>query len=123
MSPDTIRCCEIYRAAVAAGEDTTDVVGQLATWFDVQRPAIWKRLRRGGAIPPYAPKTYGGKGRPIGGGASGYSERRRKASLSRSTNRAAMAAAPRVVRDPCPRCGVRGDLPCKHNRTWLGTSF
>jgi hypothetical protein len=51
MSPDTIRCCEIYRAAVAAGEDTTDVVGQLATWFDVQRPAIWKRLRRGGAVP------------------------------------------------------------------------
>lgn len=28
-----------------------------------------------------------------------------------------------VDRDPCPRCGVRGDFGCSHNRAPLGTSF
>jgi hypothetical protein len=105
MRSDTARCCEIYLTAVAAGEDTTAVVGQLATWFDVQRPAIWKRLRRGGAVPAY--KTLQVR-----------QKRRTKSEVFQ-----ARAEAPRVDRDPCPRCGVRGDLPCKHNRTWLGTSF
>lgn len=27
---------------------------------------------------------------------------------------------PRVERDPCPRCGVRGDIGCRHHRSWTG---
>jgi hypothetical protein len=25
---------------------------------------------------------------------------------------------PKVYRDPCPACGVRGDIPCRHKPAW-----
>lgn len=28
-----------------------------------------------------------------------------------------------VDRDPCPRCGVRGDIGCHHNRAPMGMRF
>lgn len=33
---------------------------------------------------------------------------------------AEMEAKPRVERDPCPRCGVRADVGCRHDRAPLG---
>jgi DNA-binding MarR family transcriptional regulator len=112
---ETRKICERFRDALAAGKTSNEAVGELAALNDVQRPAIWKRLRAGGVIAPYAQQQSGGKGRPIGGGEYGYTERRRGRSLAEAARH-----EPRqdqfVDRDPCPRCGVRGDLGCRHNR-------
>lgn len=116
----TALICTTYRKALAAGEDSTAVVGELAAANDVQRPAIWKALRRGGVLPPYAPKSEHGQGRPIGGGVSGYTELRRANMQSRQTRKIQMDETPRVDRDPCPRCGVRRDFGCNHSRIPLG---
>lgn len=100
----TARTCEMYSAAIACGEAPGDVVGELATMYGVQRPAIWRRLRAGRLLPPY------GSGRRIG-------NPRRKSPTEADDARSAM---PRVDRDPCPRCGVRHDVGCNHSRAPLG---
>lgn len=104
----TALICSTYRKALAAGEDSTAVVGELAAANDVQRPAIWKALRRGGVLPPYAPKSEHGQGR------------RRANTQSWQTRKLQMDETPRVDRDPCPRCGVRRDFGCNHSRIPLG---
>ncbi len=35
---------------------------------------------------------------------------------ARLAEKEAKAESQRVRRDPCPKCGTRGDLPCKHNK-------
>jgi hypothetical protein len=116
----TNRTCEMYSAAVASGEGPSSVVGELAMMYGVQRPAIWKRLRVGGVIPAYRKHTKGGKGRPPGGGTPGYSTGRfAKALAIAEKNRAEIDAIPRVDRDPCPRCGARGDIDCGHSHAPL----
>lgn len=94
--------CAAYRAALAAGEKAEAFVARLARSEGVQRPAIWRRLRSGGALPKYnsTPKKYPYKPK------SEY-----KTHVERTMER--------VDRDPCPRCGVRGDIICGHSRAPL----
>jgi hypothetical protein len=99
--------CAIYSAAIAAGENPSDVVGELASSAGVNRPAIWKRLRAGGIIPPYRNKL-----------ANTRATRRTNLQLAQAARGMA-----RVERDPCPRCGCRGDYPCGHDRTPLRVSI
>lgn len=40
--------------------------------------------------------------------------RRAREALAASVEKDAADAAPRVHRDPCPRCAVRADIGCKH---------
>ena len=120
---DTARTCEIYLKSIAAGEHPSDVVAELATWYGVQRPAIWKRLRQGGVIPPYSPRVAGGKGRPVGGGECGYTQRRLEGRRRHSEINEAKMALPRVDRDPCQRCGVRHDVGCHHTRAPVGMTL
>lgn len=96
--------CDAYRRAVAAGEDIGTFVGRLAASEGVNRPAIWRRLRAGGALPPYQSQAKKYPYKPLG------------------QYRAKSETLPPVVdRDPCPRCGTRGDLNCGHSRVRLGT--
>lgn len=98
------RTCEAYRKAMAAGEDITVFVGRLASTEGVQRPAIWRRLRAGGALPAYRSSGKKYPYKPL----SKYKPRQE-------------VLPPTVNRDPCPRCGVRGDIPCGHSKVRLGT--
>jgi DNA-binding MarR family transcriptional regulator len=123
--PETRRMCEEFRRRIRLGEDEKQIVADLAAQHDVQRPAIWKRLRSGGIVAEYAPRREGGKGRPVGGGVPGYTAERRRKSHDHSEARACVLAArqPPVDRDPCPRCGVRGDVGCGHSRAPLGMTI
>lgn len=96
----------MYRRAIAAGEDVGNFVGRLAKLEGVQRPAIWRRLRAGGALPQYRSSAKKYPYKPL----SQY-----KTHVERKMER--------VDRDPCPRCGVRSDIGCKHQRATLGTVF
>lgn len=113
--------CAKYQAAIARGEKERDVIGYLAAAYDVQRPAIWRNLISGGLKAPYAPRQSGGKGRPHGGGTPGWSARRREAAIAH--RQAQQPTSAPVHRDPCPRCGVRGDVDCGHNKQRIGVSF
>jgi hypothetical protein len=99
--------CDIYRDAIAAGEAQASIIKHLASQYDVQRPAIWKRLRAGGLIPDYGVSD----GKPVGRLAGGVMVDREKRPN----------APPPVFRDPCQRCGARGDYSCGHSKTPLGT--
>lgn len=79
----------------------------IAIQFGVQSPAVYKALRRTGALPPYRirPETKLGGGR-VGRQAAGLGNEKRLEVQDR----------PRVSRDPCFLCGVRGDVGCKHQR-------
>jgi len=107
--PITRETCELYEAAIAAGEAQESVIGYLATKYDVQRPAIWKRLRAGGLIPEYGCHV---DGKPVGRTAAGI---RRAEPV--------IPLAPPVDRDPCPRCGTRHDIGCRHSRAPVGMMF
>lgn len=74
-------------------------VGEMASIMGVQRPAIYSALRRAGLLPPLK------KGTPH--------KTHRKPERGRKSSKE-MMAAPRVVRDPCPRCGTRADIGCSH---------
>lgn len=91
------------------------IVADLASQFDVQRPAVRKALRSGGALPPWNPKRTDGPGRPVGGGEPpdpAALERARVEKLQREQERLdRMRPAPV---EPCGRCGVRADVGCKH---------
>jgi hypothetical protein len=103
----TARTCEMYSVAINAGEEPSMVVGELASMYGVNRPAIWRRLRAGGVLPRY--KT----GHRV----------RSKRHRTPTECEAARLDLPRVDRDPCPRCGVRRDLGCEHNRAPVGMVF
>jgi hypothetical protein len=122
-TPATRNICEDFARSIGNGSTAGEAVAALAALHDVQRPAIWKRLRNGGVIPPYAPRQDGGKGRPAGGGVPGYTAVRRRRSQDHREQQEAKPLPPRIDRDPCPRCGVRGDFGCSHSRAQLGTSF
>lgn len=90
VSGRTFRMCALYERGVE--------VGEIAAEFGVQRPAVWKALRRGGLLPPYKSKASAGRGRP----------RKPKVALAETS--------PIVIvdRDPCLMCGTRGDVGCRH---------
>lgn len=123
-SPHVRTICEFFRRRIREGERPGTAVAELAARHDVQRPAIWKSLRKGGVIAPYAPRQNGGRGRPRGGGEPGYSEQRREKSMAyREAIRIEPRADQYVDRDPCERCGVRHDIGCKHTRAPLGMTL
>jgi hypothetical protein len=93
---------------LANGEHPQDIVGYLAEIDNVQRPAIWRRLIAGGVLPPYKSRS-----KPIA--------RRTWRNLTELEHQ--RQELPRVDRDPCPRCGVRGDVGCGHSRFPLVVSF
>lgn len=104
MDPRTERTCDTYRRALKSGEEPSAIVGYLAQADGVQRPAIWRRLRTGGVLPPY------NEGKPIGRKAAGISDPEKR-----------LFNLPAAVdRDPCQRCGVRHDIGCRHSRAPLG---
>lgn len=101
LNDDTPRLCAAYGRCVSIGGDVTAFIGEWARQLNVQRPAIWRRLRSGGALPPYQPGQK--RGRP--------NKRRMNTVIPEGP------LPPVVRRDPCLRCGARGDLGCKHNTT------
>lgn len=108
------RTCDIFERAVKAGADRSAIVRELAIVEGVQRPAIWRRLRSGGVLPPYSPSGH----------SKSYLDKNlqcRKAAEQRMAARLALESAPRVDRDPCPRCGVRRDVGCGRSLAPLGT--
>lgn len=124
ISEETKAICQAYEALVASGGDVAAFVGEWSAALGIQRPAVWKRLRNGGAIAAYQPRREGGKGRPLGGGVPGYTAQRNEKALAAAEARDATAKkAPRVHRDPCPRCGVRSDIGCEHSQAPLGVLF
>jgi hypothetical protein len=103
MLENTRRTCEQYQRMIALGGDPREIVTGLAAIYCVNRPAIWRRLRTGGVLPPYRSGT----------------------SITRIRRRASEITAdkdkqPRVDRDPCQRCGVRHDIGCRHSQAPLG---
>jgi hypothetical protein len=106
MKPVTKSTCDSYLRQIGLGGDPSEIVSGLACFYQVNRPAIWKRLRMGGALPPYRTKVDIKRGR------------RPRAELN-----ADRASQPRVDRDPCQRCGVRHDIGCKHDRAPVGMTF
>jgi hypothetical protein len=101
--------CQAFIRARASGEEESDIVGYLAEAEGIQRPAIWKRLRQGGALPPYNVRRE----------RSG----RLAAGIKGQSNEPKFNMAQVVDRDPCQRCGARGDYDCGHRRVRLGTQF
>jgi DNA-binding MarR family transcriptional regulator len=123
-SAKTRATCEAFMHAIASGATSREAVADLAARYDVQRPAIWKRLRDGGVISPYASKRDGGQGRPLGGGQAGYTDRRRdKCAALAESRRIEPSPEQFVDRDSCPRCGVRADIGCRHSRAPIGMVF
>lgn len=106
------RVCTAYTEALKRGKNIEQVIGWLAEIEEVGRPAIWKRLRAGGIVSPY--KKGGSGGRPR---APSILPRYKKQD---SGNRRMGSLPPVVSRDPCPRCGVRGDIACGHSKAPLG---
>lgn len=87
LSERTLRICKLY----ATGKHD---IAALARQFGVQRPAIYKALRRGGVLPPYNRREFTPK--PL---------RKPKVEPDESQY---------TQRDSCFYCGVRGDLGCAH---------
>ena len=115
ISERTLAMCAEYERRLAAGQSKTEIVRDLAASHDVQRPAIWKALRAGGAVPPYRPKREGSQGRPIGGGQPGYTaQRQRKAADTAAAAEDKIISARQATIEPCGRCGVRADVGGKH---------
>lgn len=114
LSDQTLHICEVGRNVLASGGDLGVAVAALADKYGVQRPAIYKSLRTGGVLPPYKERKDGGKGRPVGGGVRGYTERRRRTHSEIKSAFEAKAEQLRVNRDPCTYCGVRVDVGCRH---------
>ncbi len=97
-------CAEYQRMLPKLGHAQT--ITTLAELHGVRRGAIEMRIRRGGLLPPYRVGTRIQRTR-----------RQQAESLETANKRQ------RVDRDPCPRCGARGDIGCKHTRSPLGTVF
>lgn len=77
-------------AAMYRNDVDLDIIAAL---FGVQRPAIYKVLRKTGDLPPYKPSAKRPKrGETYGKAITHF----------------------RVDRDPCPRCGIRRDVGCPH---------
>ena len=116
MKERTARMCACFKLGMP--------VQEIANTFGVQRPAVYRALITGGLKEPYKAREEGGSGRPIGGGQRGYTARRAATRIQHAAAqvqaRLAAEAAPRVHRDPCPRCGCRGDVDCGHSRAPLG---
>lgn len=99
-APNYQRNEQIVRAAQSGTTPT-----ELAAEYGVQPPAICKILRRAGInLAPARTPT---------------STQRARVTYDRRTMAEKREQAPIAVdRDPCPQCGVRGDIGCKHKRIW-----
>lgn len=88
--------------AIAADYGRKMPIGMIAEKYDIQRPAVWKALRRAGVLAPYQPRD-GAAAKPK----PSPPQPIRKMSPDDIARRV-------VSRDPCRRCGVRGDIGCIH---------
>lgn len=88
-----------FRNLLATGQEASEAIYFLATFYGVARPAIRSRLRRAGILPSCKPRRQSVHPQNIG--AIPGDE----------------IIARRVNRDPCPRCGSRRDKGCKHRPT------
>lgn len=75
--------------------------------FMATHPAGWAGM---------LPLTHANGTRPVERASSPAARRRIVEAQRRLAAKEAADAAPRVYRDPCPRCGVRGDIGCGHSR-------
>lgn len=80
---------------------------QIATRIGCEAPAVRQRLKRAGV----ALRGCTTKGRPNGG-------RPPRQGFQSGDSRLPHLHLPRVQRDPCFMCGVRGDIPCRHRETF-----
>jgi hypothetical protein len=117
-------------AVLALFNDQVPVVA-IAEKFGVQRAAVYRCLYRQGIV-----SCDSRPGMPPAGTqlrkAANFNKRRDHAkgkgptgiTRHRATGAAAFENAPPPIepRDPCLRCGVRGDIGCKHRRAPLGWS-
>lgn len=96
----TRETCERYLKLLAAGIDHGTAIERLAEAEGMKREGIRGRLRSGGALKPYASEL------------PGYV----RASIRRgpmAVGKIVVTSQP-VYRDPCSRCGARGDFDCGH---------
>lgn len=104
--PDRLAAiCEAFRQGMAQGRDRTLLVTELVARHGIGRSAIYRNLVKGGLHTPM-PQAPAAK----------------RASKREAAGDDA-ADKPRVSRDPCPRCGCRGDFDCGHDRGALGCRF
>lgn len=98
MSFINTRTGEEYLDLLRRGYEKRDAVLFLAARHGVVTSAIYNRLRRADVLPPYNPRRQ----------------------MVRHSSGDLVAdgeiIARRVERDPCPRCGTRGDIRCGHRR-------
>lgn len=111
---ETAELCATFKRRRADGETESAIVRDLSADYEIQRPAVWKALRRGGVIPPYNPKQPDGQGRPLGGGQLGWTRRRTEQSLA-TKKREADRGLPAPL-EACGWCGTRADVGCAHQR-------
>jgi hypothetical protein len=92
-SPRVQEMCSLFLKGASAAD--------IASRYGVQSPAVWKALRRGGIIADYQARN---------------TSRRVASAPATPLATTAVQSAPvvRVFRDPCPRCGVRPDVGCRH---------
>lgn len=88
--------CVEYRRLIGLGYERTEAVQALAIRDRITSDGILKRLRKGGVLSPYR-ASYSLRG-------------------LRRIDTPPVDPSRRVERDPCPRCGIRGDIGCKHGR-------
>ena len=103
--------------AVMLHRDKGWPVVQIAAHFEVQKPAIWNAFRRERY---FTPAMKEGRKRSVRANFGGNNGGRPRVydSPPRYTE-------PRIVpdnREPCPRCGIRGEIGCKHSRAPIGWS-
>lgn len=109
--------------AVKLHRDKNWPVPRIAALFGVQRQAVWRAFRTAGYEPPGTIARREAAQRRLDAVYASIGTRRPATSRRESLNEA-LANAPRVHRDPCQRCGCRGDIECKHR--WappLGVRF
>lgn len=107
---DTTRAiCERYARRRDNGDAQADIIADLAAEYGVLRPAIRRRLHIGGAmVEPSRVKTTREAVRP-----QGFNRAPRPPSRLVKKSPAVSSGIEAPV-EPCPRCGVRADVGCKH---------
>lgn len=96
--------CAHYKAQRGSGDDQSVVIANLAEMFGVLRPAIRRHLRLGGIDLSDNARNLGqadGKQDDVPPSREAVRAFDRPSSIPASS-------------EPCPRCGVRADVGCKH---------
>lgn len=87
-----------YLGLLRCGFNAQDAVIALADRYGIRRGAVRSRLQRANLLAPYQSRRQPVHPQNVG------------------TIPGDEIIARRVDRDPCPRCGTRGDLVCGHRR-------